>query len=137
MPARVRSRPPRLLALDRLRRIAGALAGTVETVTFGHPTFKAGGKAFAVLDCYGGRDCLWLRVDSRERDRLLSSPGWFESPYDPRRTALCCRLEVIDWRRMGALVRRSRELAAPRPGRPTAGPLAGTSSDGRPGTRSR
>ena len=102
------------LALERLRRIAGTLPSTEETVTFGHPTFKVGGKTFAVLDRYGGHECLWLRVGPMERAGLLASPGWFESPYDPRRTALCRRLESIDWRRMRALVRRSHALAAPR-----------------------
>jgi len=102
------------LALQRLRRIAGALPGAAETVTFGHPTFKVAGKAFAVLDDYGGRDCLWLRVGATERASLLASPGWFESPYDPRRAALCCRLESIDWRLIGPLVWKSHALALPR-----------------------
>jgi hypothetical protein len=37
-----------------------------------------------------GRDCLWLRVAASDRERLLKRRGWFPSPYDPRRTALCC-----------------------------------------------
>jgi len=109
-PRRILS-PQEGLALERLRRIAGGLPGSEEGLTFAHPTFKVAGKAFAVLDRYHGSECLWLRVDSMERAGLLASPGRFESPYDPRRTALCCRLESIDWRRMRALVRRSHALA--------------------------
>ena len=116
MRPRAGSSPPKSLVLERLRRIAGELQGTEETVTFGHPTFKVGGKTFAVLDRYGGHECLWLRVGPTERAGLLASPGWFESPYDPRRIALCCRLGSIDWRRLRPLVRRSHALAVPRAG---------------------
>jgi predicted DNA-binding protein (MmcQ/YjbR family) len=107
--------PQENLALERLRGIAGSLPGSVESVTFTHPTFKVAGRTFAVLDRYHGRECLWLRVDPMERAGLLAASGWFESPYDPRRTALCCDLESIDWRRMRALVRRSHALAGPGP----------------------
>ena len=82
----------------------------------GEKPVDAGKNKHAVLDRYGGYECLWLRVGPMERAGLLASPGWFESPYDPRRTALCCRLESIDWRRMRALVRRSHSLAAPHAG---------------------
>jgi len=113
-PSRALS-PQEGLALEHLRHIAGGLQGSVECVTFAHPTFKVAGRTFAVLDRYHGSECLWLRVHPMERASLLSSHGWFESPYDPRRTALCCRLESIDWRRMPALVRRSHALAEPGP----------------------
>jgi len=100
------------VALERLRRIVRSLDGSVETLSFGHPAFKVAGNTYAVLDRYGGGKCLWLRVDPMDRADRLAEPGWFASPYDPRRTALCCRLEAIDWRRMGARVRSSYALAA-------------------------
>ncbi|HTN51876.1 MAG TPA: MmcQ/YjbR family DNA-binding protein [Anaeromyxobacter sp.] len=118
------ARPPRLLdpdaqdALVRLRRLLAGCADVEETVTFSNPTFKAGGKAFAVLDHYRGAGCLWLRVELAERDRLLSQEGWFESPYDPRRSALCVRLDSVDWRRLPPLLEASRLTALgarPRP----------------------
>ena len=100
------------LALERLRRLASSLGGVSATLSFGHPTFKVGGKAFAVLDRYAGEECLWVRVDPIERAELLASKGWRESPYDPRRTALICSLSAIDWRRIGRQVRTSHRLAA-------------------------
>lgn len=100
------------LALERLRRIAKALAGTAETVSFGHPTFTVRGHAFAVLDRYSGDECLWVRVDPADRATLLACQGWRESPYDPRRAALICSLSAIDWRRIGREVRTSCRLAA-------------------------
>jgi hypothetical protein len=115
MRARRTLSPQEVVALERLRRIASRLPGSVECVTFGHPTFKTGDKTFAVLDRYEGHSCLWLRVDPVERGGLLGSRGWFESPRDPGRSALCCRLESIDWRRIGARVRLSHALARSRP----------------------
>ena len=100
------------LALARLRRLVGGLSGAVETLSFGHPTFAVGGNAFAVLDRYSGEECLWVRVDPAEPVQLVTTDGWRESPYDPRRTALICRLTAIDWRRIGPQVRMSYRLAA-------------------------
>jgi hypothetical protein len=107
--------PREVLALKRLRRIAATLPGSVETVTFGHPTFKVGSRSFAVLDRYDGHECLWLRADPLQRAKLLAMRGWFESPYDPRKTALCGRLGALNWRRVPPLVCKSHALAEGRP----------------------
>ena len=101
-------------ALDALKKVRSTLAplGDVEeTASFGNPTFKVEGKAFAVLDLYEGKDCLWMLVDAVERQERLSTRGWFASPYDPRKTALCCWLDAVDWRRAKAFLRGSYQLA--------------------------
>ena len=98
-------------ALGRLRTAAGTLADVDESLTFGNPTFRVNRRAFAVVDRYQARDCLWLRVAAADRERLLEHRGWFPSPYDPHRTALCCALEQFDWRRLGPLLRASYDLA--------------------------
>ena len=115
-------RAPRVLsteargALERLRRLCADWRGLEDGRSFGHPTLRVDGAPFAVLDRYDGADCLWLRVPASEREALLATPGWFAAPYDPRRTALCVRLDAIDWRRARAHVRVSYALAAaPRP----------------------
>ena len=100
------------VALSRLRAVVAALEGASETTSFGHPTFKVNGTPFAVLDRYAGEDCLWLRVAPPDRAALLASEGWSESPYDPRRTAMICRLASIDWRRIRTSIRESYRLAA-------------------------
>lgn len=98
-------------AVVRLREASALLPHVVETLTFGNPTFKVHQKAFAVLDRYSERDCLWLRVDPHDRENLLMQSGWFPSPYDPKCVALCCALEQFDWRRLKPLLRRSYDLA--------------------------
>ena len=98
-------------AVVRLRAASESMAGVVETVTFGNPTFKVNRKTIAVIDRYDDRECLWLRVSPNERELLLEQSGWFPSPYDPKRVALCCALEHFDWRRLKPLLRQSYNLA--------------------------
>ena len=102
---------PMQAALSALRKIAAGLPESQETTSFGHPTFKIGGKTFAVLDHYSGEDCLWLLVDRARRARLLGNGGWIKSPYDPKEKALCCPLSNLRWRAAESLVRESYELA--------------------------
>lgn len=97
-------------ALARLERLLADWDGVERTTTFGHPTFRVAGAAFAVLDRYQQHDCLWLKVPPQERDARLATPGWFAAPYDPRQTALCVRLDAIDWRRIRPLLRISYAL---------------------------
>jgi predicted DNA-binding protein (MmcQ/YjbR family) len=49
--------------LKRLRKVCLSLPETSETVKWGHPTFVAGQKMFAVLDEYRGRPCIAFRTD--------------------------------------------------------------------------
>jgi hypothetical protein len=110
-PANRTPSPEAQAALQSLRTICRSLDEEVEeTTSFGNPAFKCGRRVFAVLDRYDGADCLWLHVHFARREVLLGSPGWFPSPYDPMETALCCRLDAIDWRKIRPLVRESLEL---------------------------
>ena len=104
-------------AVVRLRAASESLAGVVETVTFGNPTFKVNQKTIAVVDRYDERECLWLRVSANERELLLDQLGWFPSPYDPKRAALCCTLDRFDWRRLKPLLGQSYDLALSKAGK--------------------
>jgi predicted DNA-binding protein (MmcQ/YjbR family) len=110
-------KPPRLLSdeaaalLSALRRWTADLPGVELATTFGNPTWQVGGKTFMVLDRYRDTDCLWLRVPPDKRQYHLTSPGWFESPHDPKKHALCLDISQIDGRRMRALIRASFQLA--------------------------
>jgi YjbR len=100
-----------IVALGRVRTAVRTLADVEESLTFGNPTFRVNRRAFAVVDRYQGRDCLWLRVAAADREALLKRLGWFLSPYDPQQTTLCCALEQFDWRRLRPLLRASYNLA--------------------------
>ena len=47
-----------LALLARVREICLGFPEVRETVKWGHPTFEAGKKMFAVIDAYEGRPCL-------------------------------------------------------------------------------
>ena len=105
---------PAISALGRLRTVAGILADVDESLAFGNPTFRVNRRAFAVVDRYRGRDCLWLRVAAADREGLLKRSGWFPSPYDPHQTALCCTLEQFDWGALRPLLHASYNLTVSR-----------------------
>lgn len=99
-------------ALAQLRLVCGELPGVVEAVAWGNPSFKAGGRAFAVLDAYQGASCVWLLCGPERREALLAEPGFFPAPYDRARAAVCRRAASIDWAAFAPLVRESYERAA-------------------------
>ena len=98
-------------ALERLRKIAGELPGAVETKSYGNPTFKANGKAFAVFDRYRGEYCIWIRCEPSARGALLQDEAFFPSPYDKAQQAVCRRLHDLRWREFAPLVKTSYEIA--------------------------
>jgi hypothetical protein len=58
--------------LSRLREICLALPEVRETTKWGHPTFQAAKKMFAVLDRYGGKACVaFWPVPSRQLHATL------------------------------------------------------------------
>ena len=95
--------------LKKLRSVCLSLPGTVETVTYGNPTFKANGKAYAVLDSYKGVACIWFRCAKSNRKTLLKDASFFPSPYDKGELALCRVARNIDWSQLGDLVHSSFE----------------------------
>lgn len=95
--------------LKKLRSVCVALPGTAETLSWGNPTFKANGKAYAVLDSYKGVACIWFRCAKSKREILLQDAKFFPSPYDKAQQALCRAARDIDWRQLGDLIRSSFE----------------------------
>jgi hypothetical protein len=99
-------------ALARLRTICLALPDVSETPTFGNPTFKAGKKAFAVLDRYKGEYCIWFRCAEPMRRQLLSDDdAYFPAPYDKAQIALCRKLKGTNWTKLKPLIVAGYELA--------------------------
>jgi hypothetical protein len=91
-----------------------SLPGVVEMLSYGNPAFKANGRAFAVLDRYKGVDCIWIRCESKLRAKLLKDEVYFTSPYDKAKQAVCRRLDGLNWKEFGPLVRASYEIALAR-----------------------
>lgn len=78
--------------LPQLRKLCLALPEARETTTFGHPTFQAGKKTFAVLDEYGGERCLVVKLALPHQQAVLKSPRFFASPYGAKHGWVCLKI---------------------------------------------
>ena len=100
-------------ALARLRSECAGWPGVSETTSWGNPTFKAGGRTFAVLDRYRGEYCLFVHCAGDRRETLLAEDGWFAAPYDKKKQSLCRRLDGVDWDALRPILRASYEIVMP------------------------
>lgn len=100
-------------ALAWLRSECAGWPGVSETMSWGNPTFKAGGRTFAVLDRYRGDYCLFVNVAGDRREALLAEDGWFAAPYDKKHQSLCRRLEGLDRDAFRPILRASYESVMP------------------------
>ncbi len=92
-------------ALAKLRKQCLSLPETNEVVTWGHPTFRAGKKAFAVLEDYEGTPSLALRIGLDRQEQLLTDHRFFETPYAARFGWVSLRLDsATDWDEVENLV---------------------------------
>jgi predicted DNA-binding protein (MmcQ/YjbR family) len=99
--------------LKRLRKVCLSLPETSETVKWGHPTFVAGHKIFAVLDEYGGRPCIAFRTDPPRQAELLRDPRFYAAPYAAAQGWVCMHADRrINWRYVSELLRGSYRMAA-------------------------
>jgi predicted DNA-binding protein (MmcQ/YjbR family) len=67
--------------LAKLREICSALPEVQEVKTWGHPTFKAGTKTFAVLETYNGHLCICFKATLPLQQLLIEDPRYFKTPY--------------------------------------------------------
>jgi predicted DNA-binding protein (MmcQ/YjbR family) len=101
--------------LARLRKICASWPGVQETTTFGHPTFQASKKTFAVLDDHErlGLLCLVIKVPLEEQARLLREPRFTPSKFGARHgwTSLVVDRQT-DWKAVRSLLQTSYRRSA-------------------------
>jgi len=99
--------------LLRLREICLDLPEAVETVKWGHPTFEAGKKIFAVLDHYHGRPCISFRTTLEDQATLCRDERFFPAPYAAARGWVCLRPDAgLSWSKVRNLLVASYRLVA-------------------------
>lgn len=99
--------------LKKLRAICLALPEARETVTFGHPTFQAGKKTFAVLEEYKGELCFVFKAELPTQQALIQSPRFFTAPYIGKHGWTSLRLGgKLDWGEIADLAQQSYRLVA-------------------------
>jgi predicted DNA-binding protein (MmcQ/YjbR family) len=102
-----------LSLLTRLRQVCLCFPEVRETVKWGHPTFEAGRKIFAVLDRYEGRPCIAFRTQLEKLEELLADERFMEAPYAARHGWVCLYADGrIDWAEVEKLLLASYRLIA-------------------------
>jgi len=85
-------------ALERLRSICLALPGGREVEAWGHPTFRAGKKMFAILGGEGVELSIALNVGHDRQEELLKDARFFPTPYAAYRGWVSRHIEdEMDW----------------------------------------
>jgi predicted DNA-binding protein (MmcQ/YjbR family) len=95
--------------LARLRKICLALPGAIETVSFGHPTFKANGKTFCVFEEYKGELGICIKVEMELQGLFLDDPRFFRTPYIGKHGWVTLKVYAarLNWTEVRDLVRGS------------------------------
>jgi len=101
--------------LPRLRAICLALPETSERTAWGHPTFRAGRKMFAVFERVRGRPSIAIRLPAPQVKRLLRGKGFFAPPYGRGIWVSLWTDAPINWLQVERLLHRGyREVALKR-----------------------
>jgi predicted DNA-binding protein (MmcQ/YjbR family) len=102
-------------ALKKLRPLCMALPEAVETVTWDHPTWLAGKRAFVVLEPYKGEYAIAFKATVADQTALTMDPRFYVTPYAGKYGWTSLRLtERVDWQEVRALVESAYRLAAPK-----------------------
>jgi predicted DNA-binding protein (MmcQ/YjbR family) len=98
--------------LERMRRVCGALSEASEHTTFGHPTFKVKGKAFAVLEVYKGDLSICVNVGKTLQGVFLADARFYRTPYIGQHGWVSLKVHAapLDWREIKGLLEESYEL---------------------------
>ena len=102
-------------ATKKLRALSMALPEVVETVTWGHPTWLVGKKAFVVIEPYKGEYAIAFKATVADQTALTMDPRFYATPYTGKHGWTSLRLtERVDWREVRALVESAYRLVAPK-----------------------
>ncbi len=124
-PARVSTHPPKvrtaatLALIDRLRAICVALPDVTEQVAWAEPTWRVGGKMFAMCDTYhhgSAHLSVHLPAPPGAQAALIDADParFFRPPYVGGKGWVGVVLDTApDWEMVASLVRTAHELIAP------------------------
>ena len=118
LPVRLEAVPIEERALKRLRAICANLPETVETLTFGHPTFQVRSRTYSVLEEYRGQLCICFKTSVSGQKRLVTQPRFFASPYIGRYGWVSMVVDgELNWTEVRELIHESyRQIAGKRLG---------------------
>ncbi len=102
-------------ALTRLRKLCLSLPQTSETLSWGHPNFRAGKRMFVTFEQTQARPSIAFHVSSFDVRPYEDAITFFLTPYGRGQWRSVWADEKLDWQVISELVRRSYEsVATPR-----------------------
>jgi hypothetical protein len=106
--------------IERLREVCLALPEATEKEAWGEPTFRVGGKMFAMFDNNhhdAGRIAVWCKAPPMVQEILVGSDPerFFVPPYVGANGWVGVRLDVkVDWDELARIVEDGYRMAAPK-----------------------
>jgi predicted DNA-binding protein (MmcQ/YjbR family) len=92
------------LIVARLRKLCLSLPEASETLSWGHPNFRAGKAAFVTFEWVRGNPSIAFRLPGAVVSHLLLRPGFFPTPYGRGRWVSLELKSRINWSTVKALV---------------------------------
>src|SRR5712664_4679856 len=101
-------------ALERVRTICLGFPETIETTSFGHPTWKARRKTFAVFERYRGDWSVALKAEpNQQRAFIVSDARFYRTPYIGQLGWVSFKLQGrIPWKLLRGLLREAHSSVA-------------------------
>ena len=98
--------------VDRLRKICSALPGTIETITFGHPSFKVNDRTYVVVETYKGDLSICFKVGETIQGAFLQDPRFYLTPYTGKYGWISLKVHAapLNWTEIKALVKESHRM---------------------------
>lgn len=101
--------------LDRVRVLIERLPEAVELETWGHPTFRAGKRIFAIFGGYEDAPSFNIKALPEEQAEALESPWCFSPPYTAHKGWIGVWADEVEWADLEPLlVRGYRQVALKR-----------------------
>lgn len=104
--------------LEKFRKIALALPEMVETESFGHPWFRAGGANGKAVSIFGFEDGHWtltFKASKTDQGIFLEDPRFFKTPYVGQHGWVSLKLDNAkpNWEEVAELLKMSYRINAP------------------------
>lgn len=98
--------------LEKLRAMCLAFPEASESLSWGHPNFRADKRTFATFERVDRRPSIAFRLDPDDVERLLRRKEFFSRPYGRGQWVSVWADTALDWRVVCDLLQRSYRVVA-------------------------